>query len=87
MRTYDTNTFQAAQRMYGRPVGFNLRMGVGWGLNGVYPNGYVMGWGTLYGVDVPEPVAFQIIFNSCNCPASYFLGTQNPSDMTIYLAS
>ena len=64
--------------MYGRPVGFNLRMGRGFGWY----------WGpTLYGEEVPEPVAFQIIFNSCNCPASYFLGTQNPSDMTIYLAS
>jgi hypothetical protein len=52
--------------MFGRPVGFDLRMGVGVG----------NWWGpAIYGLDVQEPVALRIVFNSCNCPASSFIGT------------
>ena len=63
--------------MFGRPVGFDLRMGVGfgdyWGA-GNYLGVQYHATG-LYGVEVQEPVALRIVFNSCNCPASSFIGT------------
>ena len=58
--------------MGGRPVGFDIRMGEG------------PAWGaTQYSQIIDQPVALRIIFNTCNCPASTFIGDQGPSAITV----
>ena len=60
--------------MGGRPIGFDIRMGVG------PPNDFGL---TLYGEVIQQPVALKIIFNTCNCPASTFIGNLGPSAINV----
>ena len=77
MKTDDGNSWSPSQQMGGRPIGFDIRMGKG------------LGWGFDYGFDVfagdyiLQPVALRIVYNTCNCPVSSFIGAQSPSDMAI----
>ena len=62
--------------MPGRPIGFDIRMGVGESFGSA-----------TYGQNVDMPVAFKLIFNSCNCPATSYMGTAAPSDITVKYVS
>ena len=59
------DSWSTAQRMGGRPVGFDIRMGVG------PPSDFGL---ALYGEVIQQPVALKIIYNTCNCPASTYIG-------------
>ena len=37
----------------------------------------------LYGEVIQQPVALKIIYNTCNCPASTFIGNQGPSAISV----
>ena len=71
-----SDDWQGITDMPGRPIGFDIRMGVGesFGL-------------ATHGQLVDMPVAFKLIFNSCNCPATSYMGTAAPSDITVKYVS
>ena len=58
--------------MPGRPIGFDIRMGVGDGFGQA-----------TYGQNVDMPVAFKLIFNSCNCPASTYMAEAAPTAISV----
>ena len=74
--------------MKGRPIGFDIRMSDK-DLEGGFAlwrkwNDYDHSLGQTVPFE-PQPVAMKIIYNACNCPASTFIGSYPPSDMTIQI--